>query len=596
MTRDNMKAGTLKAWTARGFLTAALICAFTAGGVRAQAPAGDDVARLKMYEKAMLSANPAAARAFLDDAAFTGRLKLSDPQKASALTAQARALRDLEELLAKPWRDDQELALSQALALRIDFNTPLEKVGIGAAPESLLTWMAKYGKYSEHKTGLVKKAIRQYEVVSGMVAAEKQDWEKNTIRERNAILSEQASRSLERLINNESSTDKAFQDRIRADETYKYLDPAGRARYNRYMTQLSTAESAKTKLSAAQLDGIKDQPIEQQMYLLGEAFDGSKTRGDVSLERHLDGARQSAPGETLSYQNNQLLTDMLETAVPREIKGTAAGDKVLAFYGSAGGKLDLAIESCKGCYAKYEPSTGRIIIDSDMIQQYLRVNNIRTEELLTNKAQIDALAAYVSPMVVHEAAHQMQHAWADQSGVYKPYVQEDEIESNSLEALYTTEKLKKDPQFRRIFAGMRGTSTYADQRLKVAQRYNKSPDEFSETVRRQSYSGLPSFDAASSQILSAVSAELERRGELSAAELTELDGEGVPLGEAMDMTASELTGSVTEIKTEALVKIQADLMNKAAYSARYEYAEAWSENALGTVRGPGSKTRSVPAL
>ncbi len=590
-----MSAGTLRTWTARGLLTAALIGSFAAAGVRAQAPAGDDAARLKMYEKALLAADPGAAKAFLEDAVVNDRLKLSDPEKAAALTAQARALRDLEELLAKPWRDDQELALSQALALRIDFNTPLEKVGIGAAPESLLAWMARYGKYTEHKTGLVKRSIRQYEIVSGMVYEEKQDWDKTTIRERNAVLAEQATRSLERLINNETATDKAYQDRVRSDETYKYLDPAGRARYDRYLTQLSTAESAKARLSTAQLDGIKDQPIEQQMYLLGEVFDGSKDRGAVSLERQVDGARQSAPGETLSFQNNRLLTAMLQTAVPREIKGTAAGDKVLSFYG-AGGKLELAIESCKGCYAKYEPSTGRIILDSDMIQQYLRVNNIRTEELLTNKAQVDALAAYVSPIVVHEAAHQMQHAWADQSGVYKPYVQEDEIESNSLEALYTTEKIKKDPQFRRLFSRMRGTATYADQRLKLAQRYNKSPDKFSETVRRQYYSGLPSFDASSSQILASVAAELERRETLNAAELEEIDGGGVPPDDAMGMTAAEITGSVTEIKTEALIKIQADLMNQAVYSGYYEDAAGWSENALGTVRGTEGKTRSVPAL
>jgi hypothetical protein len=590
-----MSAGILRTWTARGLLTAALVCAFAAAGVRAQAPAGDDAARLKIYEKSLLAADPAAAKAFLADAAVIDRLKLTYPQKAAALTAQARALRDLEDLLAKPWRDDQELALSQALALRIDFNTPLEKVGIGAAPETLLTWMAKYGKYSEHKTGLVKRSIRQYEVVSGVVEDEKQNWDKTTIRERNAVLAAKASRSLERLINNESSTDKAFQDRVRADENYKYLDPAGRARYERYLTQLSIAESAKAKLPAAQLDGIKDQPIEQQMYLLGRLFDNSKDRGAVSLERHLDGARQSTPGETLSFQNNRLLTDMLQTAVPREIKGTAAGDKVLSFYGS-GGKLELAIESCKGCYAKYEPSTGRIILDSDMIQQYLRVNNITTESLLMNKAQIDALAAYVSPMVVHEAAHQMQHSWADKAGVYKPYVQEDEIESNSLEALYTTEKLKKDARFRRLFSGMRGTSTYADQRLKLAQRFNKSPDEFGEIVRRQYYSGLPSFDAASSQILSAVSTELERRKTLTAGEQAEIDRNGAPLADALEMTTSEITGSVTEIKTEALIKIQADLMNKAAYSDRYESAAAWSENMLGTARGAAVQTRSVPAL
>jgi hypothetical protein len=590
-----MSAEILKTWAAKGLLTAALVCAFSAGGVRAQAPAGDDAAGLKIYEKALSAADPAAARAFLDDAAFTGRLKVSDPQKAAALTAQARAVRDLEELLAKPWRDDQEFALSQALSLRIDFNTPLEKVGIGAAPESLLTWMAKYGKYSEHKTGLVKRAIRQFEAVSGAVEEDKQSWDKTTIRERNAVLAQQAFESLVRLINNETATDKAFQDRIRSDEAYKYLDPAGRARYNRYLKQLSTAESAKAKLSAAQLDGIKDQPIEQQMYLLGELFDNSKGRGAVSLERHLDGARQSAPGETLSFQNNRLLTEMLRTAVPREIKDTAAGDKALSFYRS-GARLELAIESCRGCYAKYEPSAGRIILDSDMIQQYLRVNNIATEDLLTDKARIDALAAYVSPMVVHEAAHQMQHDWADKAGVYKPYVQEDEIEANSLEALYTTEKLRKDPRFRLLFSGMRGTSTYADQRLKLAQRFNKSPDEFSEIVRRQYYYGLPSFDAASSQVLSAISAELERRKTLGEGELSGIEEYGAPLEDAMAMTGSEAASRVAEIKTGALIKIQADLMNKAAYSARYEDAADWSENALGTVRGSGGKTRSVPAL
>ena len=88
-----MSAEILKTWAAKGLLTAALVCAFSAGGVRAQAPAGDDAAGLKIYEKALSAADPAAARAFLDDAAFTGRLKVSDPQKAAALTAQAAATR-----------------------------------------------------------------------------------------------------------------------------------------------------------------------------------------------------------------------------------------------------------------------------------------------------------------------------------------------------------------------------------------------------------------------------------------------------------------------------------------------------------------------
>jgi hypothetical protein len=593
-----MNAKILKAWTARGLLMAALACC-AAYGVRAQ-EGGNDEARLRAYEANLLSADPSAARTFLEDAALIDRLKLSAPRKAAGLVAKARALCDLEALLAKPWRDEQEPELSRSLALRIDFNTPLEKAGIGAAPEQLLPWMAKYGKYSVRKTELVKRAIRQFEVVfssGGSAAPEvKANWEKTTIRERNNFLAEKAFRVLERMINEEPRTDRAFQDEVRRNERFKYLDPAGRGRYERYLTQLAAAETVKAGLPAGRLEGIRNQPIEQQMYLLGDLFDKSDVHGAVSLERKLDGARASRPGETISFQNNRLLSDMLRTALPAEIKDTAAGDKVVFYYNS-GAKLDIAIESCRNCYAKYEPSTGRIILDSDMIQQYLRVNNITTEELLKDQAQLAALAKYVSPMFVHEASHQIQHAWADEAGLYKPYTQEDEIESNSLEALYTAEKLRNDVKFRDLFAGMRRASVYADQRLKLSQRFNKGPGDFSENVRRLYYAGLPSFDAASAQILSAVSSELERRETLGAEERREIEKNGASLKDVLKLTLPELTGSVAGIKTQFLKKIQGDLLDKAVYADRYEGIAAWSGTMLNNIRGAKPvKPSVVPAL
>ena len=332
------------------------------------------------------------------------------------------------------------------------------------------------------------------------------------------------------------------------------------------------------------------------MYLLGSLFDKSNIKGTVNLERKVDGARQSRPGETLSFQNNQLLAGMLRTSIVAELKGAAAGDKVLKFYNS-GAKLDLAIESCQGCYAKYEPTSGRIILDSEMIQQYLRVNDLTTEALLKDKAKIAALAKYASPIFVHEATHQMQHSWADRAHIYKPYVQEDEIESNSMEALYTVEKLKQDPKFKAIFSRMRRSSTYADQRLKLAQRFNKNPDEFSENVRQLYYYRLPSFDAASSQILSAISAELERRQGLDAAALAEIEASGVELKDAMGMTVQELTGSAADIKTAALRKIQDDLLHKAVYTDHYESASDWPADILGAMRtSRAPKAGTVPSL
>ncbi|MBU2573966.1 MAG: hypothetical protein KKH28_07830 [Elusimicrobia bacterium] len=592
-----MNMRSLKSGANKGLLAAVLFCFAATGAAFAQDLTKEESAALKNYEAAISSADPVAAKKFLEDGGLADKLRLAEPEHAANLVAKAQALTDLEQLLDRTWRAAQDMELSRALSLRIDFNKPLEKVGIGPAPEPLLAWMKKYKKYSDAKTRTVKKAIREFETVFGTAAvAGKVQWNAATIRERNALLSEKAAQTLEQLINYETKTDKAFQDQLKSADIFRYLDPAGRARFERYLNQMATVELAKTRLSVPQEDRIKGQPIEQQMYLLGSLFDNSKNRGAASIERKVDSARASRPGETLSFQNNQLLAGMLQTGVVGEVKGTVAGDKILKFYRS-GAKLSVAIESCRGCYAKYEPSTGKIVLDSEMIQQYLRVNNINAETLLKNKTQVAALAKYVSPMFVHEATHQMQHDWAARARIYKPYVQEDEIESASMEALYTTEKMKKDKKFKNLFLKMEKNTTYAQKRIETMNRFNEGSVKFDKTVRQVYYYGIPSFDAASSQILSAISAELERRKAMPAADRTALDQSGAGLNDAMDMTVTELTGSVADIKTDALRKIQDDLLHKAVYTGHYESASDWTGSMLGTVRTSAAPKRgAVPAL
>ena len=579
--------------TGKGLPTLALVC-LTAFSAQAQDLNDAETAKLKLYDETISTANPTMSKAFLEDTAFADRLKLADPEKVAALIAKAQAVNDLEQLLDKPWRDNQEIELSRALSIRIDLNKPLEKVGIGPAPEPILRWMARYKRYSAHKEELVKRSIRQFEVVFGTNSTTgKSQWEIITIRERNAFLAEQAGKRLENYLENEPRTDATFQSQLRNETVFKYLDPADRGRYERYLTQLAAADAAKAKLSAPQLDKIKDQAIEQQMYLLGGLFDKSKSKGAISLERKVDSARQSKPGETLSFQNNQLLAGMLQTALVSEIKGTVAGDKVLKFYNS-GAKLNIAIESCQGCYAKYEPSSGRIIFDSEMIQQYLRVNNLTAETLLKSKAQIAALARYASPIFVEEATHQMQHDWAAKAGIYKPYVQEDEVEANSMQALYTTEKMRRDAKFKALFLRMEKSTVYAQKRMETMDRFNESPVKFDRMIRQVYYYGTPSFEAASSQILSAVSSELERRKTLDAKALVEIEETGAGLEDAMAMTTQELTGSVAEIKTVALKKIQNDLLHKTVYTDHYDSASDWTGSMLTTVntsRVPKPKVR-----
>lgn len=101
---------------------------------------------------------------------------------------------------------------------------------------------------------------------------------------------------------------------------------------------------------------------------------------------------------------------------------------------------------------------------------------------------------------------------------------------------------------------------------------------------------------SSSQILSVISAELERRKALSAADRAALDAGGTGLKDATGMTVTELTGSVADIKTDALRKIQDDLLHKAVYTGHYENAADWTGSMLGTVRTSSAAKSPVPAL
>jgi len=598
--------------------------------------ASDQASLIKDYEERINSADPAAADRFLKDTVFLDKLAVYNPVKAADLKAKAVAVAEYSSLLDRNWPDSRERNLSEAMALRLTAQSPLAKVGLAPEPEKTLAWAAKYKKYSASKKALLEKAARNWDAVfkglsfwprfnlSGVMdswevsgstgpyfmfiddrevvfknteAEMKAFWATMTLQERNNYLNYKADSRLNSYIENSTRSDFSKVSLVGSTEILRYLDGPGQGRLQKYIAQMNSVEIAKTNLEPSQLDKLSQQPIDQQLYLLGNAFDKSEIQGSAEVERGVDKLRPSKPGETISAQNNWLLVSMLGPAMLAEVKGTVAGEKLAGFYAS-GAKLDLAIESCQGCYAKYEPSSGKLIFDSELIQQYMRANNITTEILVGSREQISLLGKYLAPMLAHEGTHQMQHAWADKAGVYKPYVQEDEVEANSMEALYTMEKLKTDPGFKSMMTQMRYSSIgYADKRLELAAAFSVNTNEFNNRVRQVYYPGLPSFDAASSQILSAVSDELSRRNYLAAADLAEIEGTGIGLEEALGMTTQELSGSLGEIKTAALKKIQDDLLHSNLYQDHYRSAGDWTGSMQKAVKKGGKRSKSVvPAL
>ena len=97
----------------------------------------------------------------------------------------------------------------------------------------------------------------------------------------------------------------------------------------------------------------------------------------------------------------------------------------------------------------------------------MRMKGYTADSMMKNKDQLAEVAKYMSPMVVYESAHQSQAIWAKKSGAYKPHMQEDEIEAMSLEGLYSSEKMTKDPAFKDIMDKSRDFSSYATKRVDI---------------------------------------------------------------------------------------------------------------------------------
>ncbi len=552
-------------------------------------------ASLAVYETSISNGDPAAAGDFLIDKPLISALAEADPQKEASLKARAEALKDLQELLAMPWDDSNMNSLNQALTIRIDAGKPLCKVGVGPEPEKLLSWLAKYQpQYPEGKIEILKDAIRQWEVVFGTmtdtrniqwgqargkdsVNATKTEWRTWTIRERNAVMA-QIIKKNPMFLDYDDTALAAMKDKMSLTEAVGKTINSG-------------------ALSPAQLAQLSGRPLKDQIYLLGSFFDGSNVEVNPELKAKINAARDSLPKEVLPSRSRAIMGTMLNTAVSKELAGTQAGAKVLDFY-SKDAKLNIIVRPCDGAYSRYDAASGAILLDSETIQQYMRMKGYTADSLMKSREQMREVAKYVSPLVVYEAGHQMQDAWAKKRGVYNPHVQESEIEAMSLEGLYTTEKMRKDPAFKEIFDSSRDFSSYASKSVAMATKYEKSGSKtFATTVRQLYFSNLPSLTAAASQVLGSVTEELTRRAALPAAEKAFIDSTGLNLAETMEMTPEELTGSVGEIRSATLAKIQADLYRLDAYKSRYSASDREDRKALKSLEtGAAPKTGAPPAL
>ncbi|MDT8285819.1 MAG: hypothetical protein RQ748_01815 [Elusimicrobiales bacterium] len=567
--------------TVRTILTAALLAPVLAVPAAAQGLTEAQAGRMNAYETAIASANPVEARRFLREGALLDKIRALEIERASVLISRAEAVKDLDDLFRQRWNEADANRLSESLQIRIDVNKPLSEVGVGPEPEKVLTWLKNYHRdFTPELEATVEKAIRKWEVVFGTRSAamsmnwgqargvrlERDDWRTWTLRERNAVMDR-----VSRAPGFEGFSDTVLPARQEMQDLQNAVDAA-------------RDSGALTPEQLAALDG---KGLAEQAYLLGNFFDGGAAV-PADIQRRINSARASLPSEVLTSEQRALLGDMLETSVVREVKGTAAGDRVAEFY-SKKARLNITVAPCGGCDARYDAASGAIVMDSETVQQFLRLRGYNAESLMREPAQMAELTRYLSPVIVRESSHHMQAHWAAQQGVYLPNTQEAEIEASTLEATYTLEKLGGDAAFKTLFTDLRGSSAYAQKRLDISTTFGENGSrKFASVMRQMYYASTPSLVAASSQVLSAVNTELTRRAGLPEAERAELDAFGLPLADALQMQSDELAGSVRDIKTDALLEIRSDLADLGLYTAHYRAETQWGRSTKAPKAGKGA--------
>ncbi len=552
---------------------------------------------LDEYKAGITGLDPAAAEKFLNDTAFMASLNEHSAALASLLAGNAHALAELALLLDDYSGNEKWRELGGALAMRTDTGSALSGMGLGPEPEKLLLWTAKYRPaYTPQKTAAIKLAMREWESLGGdektmwlkychmdeMQSVDWDDipekeqikktekyikaWKKLNIRERKSVSAQLARAHLSdyldnRLRLNTSEDVKNFE----ALQMWKNLDAAGSNKMARHAGQARLLLELTEKIPEikSRLSDAGSLPLEQQVYLAGKLYDNTPALFPARLGAKLDSARMSRPAETFNSRDYPVIADMLKTALLKEISLTQAGKTVLDFYSK--NALNLKIETCSGCYGKFEPSSDSIKLDTNLIQQFLRINKYKTENLLNGGSEpVKNLARFLAPVFMHETAHYIQSSWAKSRGVYFPYVQEKETEANYLQAAYVLEKTQNDGEFRLMAQELREIMPYVDNSVKMAQNARELPySKFKETTRWQ-YSGVPSFDFARSSILTVVAEELQKRQALPAGGLKNLEETGLDMQSLAGLTLKEFKKAVSGIKPSILAKIKEDFFDKEA--------------------------------
>lgn len=528
----------------------------------------------QLLNKAMSAGSISAAKTYLADKKVQ---KEAEAGGDLSLRYKAQALTELNYIANMDWDDSNFNSLNQMLISRIGRDKTLSSCGVGPEPEKYLEWLkAFFPKYPQKSYKSAEKAVRKWEVVFGTSAMRMGiSWENYSIRDDNAELNRWMSDpqadntvyidtfswlSFDLLLRN-AIINKIILDDMTKDNSCKPYCGSRLLEYSSSVQKqyekgvrvekLERKAIASGVLSSAQANELssRQKSLSDKAALLDKYFDGSSINASLEDKLYIDAERGARPDEMIPADKREIFEVMLSAAVSDELKKAEAGNKAL----SKGIKIKIGI--LQNSYSARGPS-GEIIIDSGLISEYMKLKGYAAASVMTVKAQLSELAAYVAPLAVYETALAGIEAEAEKAGIHNnTRTQEDEITALGEQSLFIAEIQRKDASAKNRYRSIAGYSAYAHRCAEMTAAYRRGQERFEKTVRMEN-SALPSVSSAAANSYSWLVAEKSRRAALSAAQLEEESYNFIyAYDEAKSMPVNELQGSIRFIEQEGLEKM-----------------------------------------
>ena len=538
-------------------------------------------------EKGLADKDPDISRKCITNEKMLSELAPLAPDRAATILARGRGLAELADMFDK-YRVEKgkDTALRNILASWLA-GTPYPELNL-SFPSDVINWLATYRpKYSPAKVAAINKLFLEWGSIAeshtrgALESAGVKDnfqgvWTQLTLAARQNLLAEMAASGLNGFI----KTGECMSAELSSDILWTFLPADSAERFELYQHKCAVMDKVR-ELAASnkELEGavfkLKGESLDVKISRLSKFFDND----DAPISRQLAALRVPKPSETISPEQNRLLADMLQSSMIPSLRGVPAGDEVADFYApGSGNTFRMRIENMSGDTAEYRPATGKIVVNSQLIQQFMRINgstengkfkSFTTADLLSNRrGAMTHLMNFVAPVIVHEAAHQMQHKWSSSRKIFDPYSKEDEVEAISKQSLFVLQKYGKDESFRKLVDQDKEVSSYMELNVQLADQFERDPVRFLRRVGDIYYPKVPSAQVACSYTLSLIETELKRRATLEEEDRHALETGIWKLENALNMTNSGLRENIGDFGTGDLEKLRASVLER-----RLEYVE-----------------------